>query len=91
MDYFDLLKDLADADDDVDPQSAKSIVNGAEEKLQDLKGQVQERFPEDVGGDSGGVKQKPKSEISRSERAEMYAQWREEGKDPNEEWDKLPE
>lgn len=88
MDYFDLLKDLADADDDVDPQSAKSILNGAEEKLQDLKGQVQERFAEDVGDDSGELR---KSEISRSERADMYAQWRDEGKDPNEEWAKLPE
>jgi chromosome segregation ATPase len=38
-----------------------------------------------------GVKRKPKSEISRSERAEMYEKWRNQGKDPNEEWSKLPE
>lgn len=44
------------------------------------------------GGDPGsGVKRKPKSEISRSERAEMYEKWRSQGKDPNEEWSKLPE
>jgi len=43
------------------------------------------------GNPGDGVKRKPKSEISRSERAEMYDKWRDQGKDPNEEWSKLPE
>jgi hypothetical protein len=43
----------------------------------------------DAGDDSEAVK--PRSEYTRTERAEQYEQWRQEGKDPNEEWQKLPE
>jgi len=43
-------------------------------------------------GDPGsGVTRKPKSEYSRQERADFYEEMRQEGKDPNEEWSKLPE
>jgi len=47
----------------------------------------------DFGGTDGadGPGRRPKSDISRQERAEMYDQWRQEGKDPNEEWEKLPD
>jgi hypothetical protein len=41
------------------------------------------------GADSETVK--AKSEYPRTERAEQYEKWRQEGKDPNEEWQKLPE
>jgi hypothetical protein len=41
------------------------------------------------GDDSEAVK--PRSEYTRTERAEQYEKWRQEGKDPNEEWQKLPE
>ena len=63
MDYLDMLKGLADEDGEVDPQEAKSILNGARDRLEALE----------------------------SERAKMYQEWRDEGKDPNEEWAQLPE
>mgnify|MGYP000586049887 CR=1 FL=1 len=60
---------------------------------EDLRAPQREDGGSDFGGTDGpsGPGRKPKSEYSRSERAEFYEQMRQEGKDPNEEWDKLPE
>ncbi|WP_118841646.1 hypothetical protein [Salinibacter ruber] len=91
MNHLDLLQDLADDDGEVDPTEARAIINNAEEELESLKGQVSERFPEDEDApETAATSQKSRSEISRSERAEMYQEWRERGLDPNEEWQKLP-
>ncbi|MES3628850.1 MAG: hypothetical protein PPP56_01650, partial [Longimonas sp.] len=38
-----------------------------------------------------GVGSKPKSEYSRSEKAQFYAEARDAGKDPNEAWSQLPD
>jgi hypothetical protein len=91
MDYLDMLKDLADGSGDVKPQEARSILNGAREKLDELESRVEGRLPD--GNDTPDVdrRRKAKSEYSRQERAEQYQEWRDEGKDPNEEWEKLPE
>ena len=43
------------------------------------------------GEATGGPARKPKSEYSRQERAEFYQEMRDQGKDPNEEWSKLPD
>ncbi len=90
MDYLDMLKGLADEDGEVDPQEAKSILNGARDRLEALESEVQDRLPESAGA-SPDRRRKSKSEISRSERADLYSKWRDEGKDPNEEWAQLPE
>jgi len=87
-----MLKDLASEDGEADPQNAKSILRGAREKLNDLEEKVQERLPDDTGTDGAdGPGRRPKSEYSRQERAEQYQEWRDQGKDPNEEWEKLPD
>ena len=91
MNHLDLLHDLASGSGDVDPAEARSIVNGAEEKLAELKEKARERFPDEADTPETGHRRKSKSEYSRQERADQYQQWREQGKDPNEEWAKLPE
>ena len=92
MNHLDLLHDLASGSGDVDPTQARSILNGAEKELNELKQKAKERFPDeaDTPGETDR-RRKPKSEYSRQERAEFYEEMRQEGKDPNEEWDKLPE
>lgn len=92
MTHLDLLQDLAEDDGEIDPTEARAIINNAEEELENLKGQVSDRFPDDEDApETAAPTQKSRSEISRSERADLYSKWRDEGKDPNEEWAKLPE
>lgn len=91
MNHLDLLQDLADDDGEVDPSQARAIINNAEEELESLKGQVSERFPEDEDApETAASTQKSRSEFSRQERAEFYEEQRQKGRDPHEEWKKLP-
>ena len=67
----------------------------AEDLLSEVPDDLQAQRNDGSGFENGqpgqGVKRKAKADISREERAEMYEQWRQNGKDPNEEWEKLPE
>jgi len=91
MDYLDMIRDMADANEPVDESEAQAIINGARDRLDDLETQVRERHDLDGESDGEAPEGKPKSEHSRQERAEFYQRMRDEGKDPNEEWAKLPE
>lgn len=80
------------AGDEQDPASlmAEDLLDDIPEKLRaDTRNGNGAGFNNGQAPEGQGVKSR--SDISRSERADLYEQWRNEGKDPNEEWQKLPE
>ena len=90
MTYLDLLKDLAEGEDPVDPTDARAVLNGAEKELSALQEQVAARFPEDTDApDTAG--QKPRSEYTMAEKVKFMEEQRAEGNDPWAAWQQLPE
>jgi cytochrome c556 len=89
MTYLDMLSDLASGSEPVDPNSARAVLNGAENELAELKEQVQARFPE--GSAEKQTTQKPRSSFTVPEKAQFYQEQRAAGNDPNAAWQALPE
>lgn len=88
MTHIDALRNLAQEQNEVSEEEARSVLSNAEEEFESLKRQLKERFPL---SSFDGPDRKGRSEFSRAERAEFYQEMKKQGKDPNEEWKKLPE
>jgi hypothetical protein len=89
MTYLDILSDMADSPDTLDPSSARSVLNGAKEEFAALEEQIRSRMPE--GTAEKQTTQKPRSSYTMAEKAAFYQEQRAAGKDPNEAWSALPE
>ena len=83
-----MIRDLAAGEDPIDPTDARAVLNGATRELSALKEQVAARFPEETPENSAP---KPRSEFTMSEKAEFFAEQRENGRDPVKAWKSLPE
>ena len=85
-----MIRDLAAGEDPIDPTDARAVLNGAERELSSLREQVAARFPEDTDAPKEAA-QKPRSAFTMPEKAQFFAEQRENGRDPVEAWQKLPE
>ena len=100
MDYLDMIRDMAGGEDKVKEESARAVINGARDRLDELEEKVRGRVGGDGSGGAGtdgtdlnGIPddlQKPRSEHDRQSRAKFYEAAREAGRDPNEAWEELP-
>lgn len=75
-----------------EPRGVAEVVSGLEDSHEFLFERSRNESGSGFGADDGGgAGRKAKSDYSRSERADFYQRMRSEGKDPNEEWEKLPD